>query len=423
MLSLKSKFLLLLPISVSTASLTHGAGFSLQERSSAGLGRAFSGEAAIAEDATVVASNPANMLLLEGTHYSLGITHYFPDVKVSGNLHVGPAQFFTEEDTAAPQATLPYAAITRRLNERFAIGFGFHSRYGLSTDYSDDFLGSYFAMESVIKTYDLSSKIAYKASDKLLLGAGLDFVYAEGKLTNSTPTNFTTPGLPSGASLAHITGDEFSYSYQLGATYLLSDSTRIGLVYQSTLDLEVTGNAETDVIPSLIGGRDTLLEATLPNSLEISIYHEINEQWAIHSSGTWTGWSSFDQIAIETTSAPQTTIAELDENWKDAYRISIGTTYKHNDKWTFRAGTAFDESPVKSANHRFLRTPDTDRYWLSLGATYSVNENYSIDLGYTHIFSKAARITDSSENLPGLSFEGTVKGSVDLVSISFNGSF
>lgn len=48
----------------SLSPLALGAGFQLQERSASGLGRAFSGEAAMADDASVLASNPAGMLLL-----------------------------------------------------------------------------------------------------------------------------------------------------------------------------------------------------------------------------------------------------------------------------------------------------------------------------------------------------------------------
>ncbi|MGB1130909.1 MAG: outer membrane protein transport protein, partial [Haloferula sp.] len=65
--------------------LAHGAGYQLQERSTRGLGRAFSGEAAIADDASVMASNPAGMLLVPGdTAISVGLSGIFPDVDVQG---------------------------------------------------------------------------------------------------------------------------------------------------------------------------------------------------------------------------------------------------------------------------------------------------------------------------------------------------
>jgi long-chain fatty acid transport protein len=69
----------------SLSPLAFGAGFQLQERSASGLGRAFSGEAAMADDASVIASNPAAMLLLtDEWSFALGASAIFPDVEVSG---------------------------------------------------------------------------------------------------------------------------------------------------------------------------------------------------------------------------------------------------------------------------------------------------------------------------------------------------
>ena len=62
-----------------------GAGFQLQERSATGQGRAFSGEAAYAEDASVIASNPAAMIMLGGEwNYSAGVVIVDVESEVNG---------------------------------------------------------------------------------------------------------------------------------------------------------------------------------------------------------------------------------------------------------------------------------------------------------------------------------------------------
>lgn len=51
------------------------------------------------------------------------------------------------------------------------------------------------------------------------------------------------------------------------------------------------------------------------------------------------------------------TLFYKDEGFKDSYRIALGTTYYHDDNWTFRTGIAFDDSPVPASN-RSISIPD-----------------------------------------------------------------
>lgn len=53
----------LLTISILFACNAHSAGFQVAEHSASGLGRAFSGEGAVADNASVLARNPAAMTL------------------------------------------------------------------------------------------------------------------------------------------------------------------------------------------------------------------------------------------------------------------------------------------------------------------------------------------------------------------------
>ena len=55
-----------------------------------------------------------------------------------------------------------------------------------------------------------------------------------------------------------------------------------------------------------------------------------------------------------------------------------------NDTWRLRGGIQFDATPT-TESFRTSRTPDGDRTWFSLGATYSINEKLDLDLGATYI--------------------------------------
>ena len=57
---------------LSAASGVNAAAFQLAEVSTSGLGRAYAGEAAIADNAAVVATNPALMSLFKTNQFSVG---------------------------------------------------------------------------------------------------------------------------------------------------------------------------------------------------------------------------------------------------------------------------------------------------------------------------------------------------------------
>jgi long-chain fatty acid transport protein len=158
---------------------------------------------------------------------------------------------------------------------------------------------------------------------------------------------------------------------------------------------------------------------TTPDTLEFSVYHEINDQWAVHGDVMWTGWSDFQTLTADYGGAVP--LINNRENWEDSMRFAVGATYTHNDRLTFRCGVAYDESPVPDSAHKTLRIPDGDRIWGSIGASYQLNPCYRIDLGYTHIFD-----TDSSINEPAAGngvFTGTASGDVELVAIGVSGTF
>ena len=385
-----------------------------RKRSTSGLGRAFAGEAAVADDASAIATNASSMLLLDGTQFSTGFSYVAPEVEVTGTFNgsrakdVGPAQ----------SALLPHTYLSHRINQDLAVGFALHSRFGLSADYSDGFTATSLANKSEIITYYLSPKAAYKINECWSIGAGFDAVYVDGNLTNSISSGSPLFG---GATILDVEGDDWAYGFNFGTMLQVNERTRFGLAYYSKVDFNLQGQVKTNTgFPSLLLPQSTTsasAASTLPRSIELSGYHELNKQWNLHTSFTWTDWSTFDELLIKTANG---NLPATPENWKDAYRVAVGVTYKHDDKWTFRTGIAFDESPVSSAEFRTLRIPDSDRFWLSAGATYKLNEQYSVDCGYTHIFAKDVDLAESSA---GGSFNGSSSASVNILGLSFNGRF
>ncbi|BCX48867.1 long-chain fatty acid transporter [Haloferula helveola] len=399
---------ILLTASLLLPSTILGAGFQLQERSARGLGRAFSGEAAIADDASVLASNPAAILLVPGdTAISVGVSLVSAKIDVSGTYTppASPAVPAIGRDVGNDSA-VPYLYLTRRLNENLSVGFGSFTTFGLITNYPTGFSARTLADHSELKTVNLNPSIAWRFHPQWSVGAGFNALHAEGKLTATLPSTLPT---------LDLAGDDWGYGFNVGLLFELNDTTRFGLHYRSEVDLTLSGRA-VSVVP-FFNGPGTV-DLTLPDSFELSAYHEFNDRWAIHGDVVWTGWSDFDQLRPVVTGSPvQPPVTQ--ENWTDAWRLSLGTTWKATERLTIRGGIAYDESPVED-HYRTLRIPDSDRIWLSLGISYRFHPCWTLDVAYTHLFIDSIRINETTASG---TFSGVAGGDADLFALGLSGSF
>ncbi len=399
-----------------------GAGFQLAERSVSGLGRAYSGEAAIADDASVLASNAAGIIMLEDGALSAGLQYINPQVDVSGINAVGAA---VSDSDIAEHAFVPNFYYTRKISDDLTAGLGIYAPFGLATSYSKSFASLVGTETSEITTVSINPSLAFRLNEQWTVGAGFSVMYVDGKLT---ALNTVADGVPGavGGTLFALEGDDWAYGWNIGVLFEATENTRIGLQYRSSFDVGIEGTAKGDLIDAATltpnNSADTTLDIELPDVAELSVFHQINDTWAVHADVTWTGWSKFKALSPKTGTPADAALATT-ENWDDAFRYAIGATYKHSDKVTFRAGVAYDESPVPGIQNRTLRIPDADRLWVSIGATIKLNACYNLDLGYTHIFADEADVTFKAAGGNEGQFRGTAEGDVDLFGIGISGKF
>ena len=383
------------------AGLAHAAGFALIEQNASGLGNAYAGQAASAQDASTIFFNPAGMTLLPDRQVVLAGHLIRPQAEFSGSSTIGGGN----GGDAGGLAIVPNAYLAYRLMPDIHVGVGMNAPFGLKTEYDSTWAGRTHAIKSELKTVNLNPSIAWKATNTLSLGAGLSVQYAKATLTNNA----------GGLGLATIKGDDYGWGYNLGALWQATPATRIGLAYRSEVDQKLEGQAEF----SLNAAANTPVKAsvTLPDSASLSVFHRLNSNWDLLADVTWTGWSDFKELRILRTNG--TTLGVTPENWSDNYRYSVGANYRMNDKLTLRTGVAYDETPVSDA-FRTARIPDESRTWLSFGAQYRLSSNSAIDLGYTHLFIKDTNINKTES---GVTLTGQYEASVDILSAQFTHNF
>ena len=414
-----------------SAGSAFAAGFALVEQSMSGLGNAYAGGAAGAEDASTIFYNPAGMTRLNGQQLIVGTHVVMPSVKFhnEGSRHVTGLPLSGgnggEGGVTKPVPNLYYS---RKVSDRFSVGMGINAPFGLATDYDKNWVGRYHAVESDVLTVNINPSIAYKITDNLSFGAGFNVQYLKAKL--SCAVDFGTlgyslhiPGLLPQANdgFSKLKGDSWGIGYDLGLLYEFSKNTRAGISYRSRIEHTLDGDAEFSKVPAALQGtfHDGGVQAdiTLPDNLSVSFYHQFNPYWAVMADFTWTNWQLFEKLECDFDNAGQPNSVTT-ENWGDSYRYSLGASFTPTTAWTFRAGTAYDTSAVTSSKYRTPRIPDGDRIWAAVGAGYKLSDMVSFDIGYAHLFINDPEINKTATGEDQL--KGALKGyfdaAIDIVS-------
>ncbi|MFG0604762.1 outer membrane protein transport protein [Vibrio mimicus] len=408
----------------SVSTFTQAAGFQLAEYSATGLGRAYAGEAAMADNASAQWRNPAMLTYLKGTQVSAGAIYVNPNVDVDGTVkHIDPriGQTAASSKDFAHDAVIPNFYLSHQLNEQVALGFALGTNYGMETDLGTDFAASHFGNQASVISKEANLNIAYQILPQLSIGGGVRYVMGEGHFGATAPAK-NVLNRPQGTTLKYMEGKDNSWGWQVGSAWQINDAHRLGFAYKSEVVMDFDGHAEG----IFYGGKKPgMMSIALPATAELASFHQLNEQWAIHASINWTDWSSFKELTAVFSDGPDPIKLE---NWEDNYRFAIGTTYQYDAKLALRAGVAYDTSAVDDKN-RTATIPETDRTWVSLGASYVATPQLTFDTGFTYIFAKDATINeprDASDSLSAMfggAFNGNVSGNVWLIGVQANYRF
>lgn len=388
----------------------NAAGFALAEQSASGMGNAYAGAAAIAEDASTIFFNPAGMTYIDGTQ-AVGALHLIKpnaEFKNRGTLGV----IGDEGPNAGDLAFVPNFYFMTELTPSIKAGIGVNVPFGLKTEYDDQWLGRFQAVKSELKTININPSIAFKVSDQLSLGLGVSAMWAEAELTRQVFTGGPEPEV-------RIKGDDWGFGFNLGAIYQATADTRVGIAYRSKIKQELDGKAKFEA-PLAGLSTDVTAKVDLPESFSASVFSRLNSKWDLMADVTWTRWSRFQELRILRNNG--TTLTVTPENWENTMRYSIGINYHYSDTVKLRAGLAYDAEAIKD-EFRTARIPGNDRKWLSLGAGWKVTPVSTLDIGYSHLFVSDAKIDDNQLASGNGRLTGDFEGSADILSLQYTHQF
>ncbi|TXT28066.1 MAG: long-chain fatty acid transport protein [Rhodocyclaceae bacterium] len=406
-------------IAIAFSGSAAAAGFQLLEQNASGLGNAYAGSAAVADNASTIFYNPAGMTQLKDIEVSTGVSLVSASYKFNDNGSSTGA--LSGNSDGGTDGYIPNAYLSWRVAKDISVGLGIGAPFGLMTDYNNPWYGAAQSDKFQIKTINVNPSIAWRANDWLSIGGGVNYQTIDAEYVRAVA--ITNGALAT--TTATLKLNDTAWGWNAGLLFTLNPATKVGVSYRSTIKYEVTGDVALSgpAAAALSAGgaaSDVKASVKLPDTFILSGTHKFSDQWEVLGDLSWTGWSSIPKIDVIRTSgiASGQLAQRLDTEFRDSWRVAAGANYQLNEAWKLKFGVAYDQTPVKGATTRLVSLPDNDRVWFSIGTQWKPAKNTTIDVGATYLLIKDADINNNQtvavvDAATAAQNRGTVKGTYD----------
>ena len=401
--------------------MARGAGFQLLEQNASGLGNAYAGQAAVAENASAMHYNPASMTRLPGTQFSssaLGIrlSIEFSDSGASRAPNGAgiPAGGSNGGNAGGDWNYLSSLFLTRQIDSRLWLGLGLSAPFGLKTQYEPDFIGRFQSQKTVIKVYDINPGFAYKLSESVSIGAGLSYQHFTFKLDRSAFVGVEVP--------SHLELTSSDWGWNAGVFFTPARAVRAGLSHRSSVNHHMEGSVNIAGVPGF--PIPATANVRLPATSSAALALDVSENLEVLGDFTYTHWSSIKAVPVVLSSG---VVADtFDVQFRDGWRIGVGANYRWLQDLRLKVGIAYERSPVVS-RHRTTSLPDDERVWIGIGAKWALSKSATVDFGYAHAFGLWKANIDRQHGVGAPLAQGNVTGhsknSIDILGVQYSHAF
>ena len=378
-------------------------GIALREGSTDWMANAFAGETAKAYDASTAFSNPAGMTRLDWNETDLSVNLVAPSTSFSGSNTIG-GQTKSGSQGGNPLEPFVVPSVFGVWNSSRDLKFGMAitAPFGARLAYPQDFVGRYQSLVSSLSDVEISLAAAYRINQHLSIGGGPVINFLSVRLTQAI--NLGRLNSAFGDPIGDFNGSSVGAGFALGALYEFDDSFRVGVAYRSRISPTIVGTqsvafsaplgvaspATAAALSASAGSASTRI--TLPDSLSLGVYKQIDERWAVMADLQWTDWSLVETLVIAPVHAPPTV---LPENWRNTWFGAVGASFRPTKNLLLQAGIGYDMSPVTNDN-RTTRVPDANRFLVGGGVTYGLLDNVNVQFAVAQVISGGAKINNAS---------------------------
>ena len=353
---------------------THASALYFYEIGTEDTALAGAGQAARAQDASTIVTNPAGMTRLPDHMFTGGLQamdgdiSYQLDDESRGNSPGDIMRFF-------PNASAFY---TQKMNDSLYAGIGLYGNYGLGIDFGN-WAGDRLIKKSTMVAMTLSPSVAYKLSDRVSLGASVNVNYGFLSLTRNVDGQDEKEK-----------DHDWAMSYRLGLLMELTEQTRAGIAWTSKTDYDfnVDAKARFPNLPNVEYDLPISAQVRAPQQIMLSLVHDLNREWSVMGDLGWQDWSQFG--------SPQITVAgqtqDKSNRLKDSWHTALGVQYRPTDQWRLNAGVAFDSSIYKSQSDVALTLPTGDEWRFATGAQYQITPESNIGFAVSYLHMQSSQV-------------------------------
>jgi long-chain fatty acid transport protein len=420
------------------ASEAHAGGFAVHEQSTTYLGTAFAGAAA-GGDISSTYWNPAAAGTLAGCNmassYSLILGR--ADETADGGLFatgtIGAPGLSPSSTDVGTDVLVPASYLTCQLSDKLYAGLALNSPFGLLTKPDDQgWAGSPIAITSKVFSVNVNPMLAYKLTPALTVGVGLQVEYLWLRLTHGSFSSLLGP--ISGAR--SYEADDWGVGATAGLLWQPLPGTSIGVGYRSAVGFDVSGTFSRGTGPGPAVRAQAEASVTLPEQVTFSFRQAVAPQWAVLGTVEWHNWSRLgDVAAVGSGCGPAGVCEVLNLNDRDGWFFALGAEYAYSPALLLRGGVAYEISPIEDGTRDIL-VPDSNRLFLSLGASYRWSEQIVLDFAYAHIFFEDAPFCiasaaansgsthcNAATSPQAILLRGSTDSEVDIVSVGLRYKF
>jgi long-chain fatty acid transport protein len=393
--------------------------FAIREQSAYSQGAGFAGAATCGDSIAGAFWNPAVIACAKGLEAEGSLTAILPSTDIgtypfpASLFGPGSPLFFAgDPGSIGEAAVVPSATVAYDIDDRWYVGISVNAPFGLSTKTELNHAAQIYGRDSKVESINVNPIVGYRFNDVFALAIGLQVQYLDVKLTQAVSP---LPFAPS----AELKGDDIGFGGTIGVMITPTPGTEIGIGYRSAVKQTLEGSLAipfTALLPVTV-------EPTMPDMISAGIRQQLTDSFTMLGTVEWTNWSRFGTFAVVNnyTGLPATFLPfEYDDGWY----FSLGGEYAINN-WTLRGGVGWEISPV-SDQVRSVRLPDDDRLWLSVGASYEVNDRLKLNFGYSFITTFDTTINIAPGNpvyVAPVNFAGSVDANVSILSFGLKYSW
>ena len=366
---------------------------------------------AVVTSAEVAFFNPAGMVYLDKKfNLSVGGNALFANVKFQNSTYNWTAE---SKNVGTPFSV--YA--TYKLNDWLTAGLAVYTPYGSAVDWDQDWEGAHLVNNIDLQAIFIQPSISVRIGEHFSVGGGP--IYATGSVNFNRNLSMNPLLSDSEGNPTDVTIDAKginAWGYTAGFMFNPTDKLRIGMNYRSEIIMEARGGDATyNDTPSFNPLANTTFDADLPLPAELTVglSYEVTDKLLFAFDYNRTMWSVYKALDVKFGNGTESLNPR---NYQNSSTYRVGTQYKANDKFTFRAGWYFDESPVQDG-YFAPETPRNDSMGYTGGLTYQLNSKLGIDFSFLYLhFDEVDNSydysTDPITGQPNPDFGGTYKSVV-----------